>query len=89
MSTSRRDITPETLRRLTFDAEPWLSCDDCFEAVDAYVELLLADAPDTLPGMHAHLAACAACFEEARSLVLLAAADAGVDPDAALRRLAL
>lgn len=87
MTTPHRDITPDTLRKLTLDAEPWLSCDDCFESVDAYVELLLAGAPDTMPGMRAHLAACAACFEEARSLLTLAAAEAGTDPGPALRRI--
>ena len=88
MTTPHPDITPETLERLTLAAEPWLSCDECFEQVDRYVERLLAGGPDTFPGMHAHLRACAACAEEARSLVLLAAADAGQDPEAALQRLA-
>ena len=88
MTTPRRDITPETLQRLTLAAEPWLSCDDCFEQVDLYVEGLLAGESDTLPGLRAHLGACAACAEEARSLLLLAAADAGLDPEPALLRLA-
>ena len=88
MTTPHRDITPQTLERLTVAAEPWLSCDACFEQVDLYVERLLAGGPDTFPGMRAHLGACAACAEEARSLVLLAAADAGQDPQAALKRLA-
>jgi hypothetical protein len=39
--------------------------------------------------MCAHLAGCAACAEEAASLLLLAAQDAGIDPDPALRRLAV
>ncbi|OFI37979.1 hypothetical protein BIU82_05600 [Arthrobacter sp. SW1] len=73
--------------RLTFSAEPWMSCDECFEAVDGYVEMLLAEAPDSIPGLRAHLAACSACLEECRSLLLLAAADAGVDPGRALERL--
>ncbi|GAB3270880.1 hypothetical protein GCM10027449_06200 [Sinomonas notoginsengisoli] len=87
MTSPRRDISPDTLQRLTVAAEPWLSCDDCFEQVDLYVELLLDGETDTLPGLRAHLTACAACAEEARSLLVLAAADAGLDPEEALRRL--
>lgn len=87
MTTPRRNLTPESVRRLTLAAEPWISCNDCFDTVDAYVELLLNGAPDSMPGLRAHLLGCSACFEEARSLLLLAAADARVDPGPALRRL--
>ncbi|WP_427130501.1 hypothetical protein [Pseudarthrobacter sp. S9] len=87
MTTFRRKLTPETVRRLTLSAEPWLSCDDCFAAVDEYVELLLANAPDDMPALRAHLSGCSACCEEARSLLLLVAADENVDPGPALRRL--
>jgi hypothetical protein len=79
------------LRRLTTDPGPWLSCDDCFRLVDRYVEALLAGAaPETdsrLAAMPAHLAGCAACSEEATTLLLLAAADAGLDPAPALDRI--
>jgi hypothetical protein len=37
--------------------------------------------------MPAHLAGCAACSEEATTLLLLAAADAGLDPAPALVRI--
>ncbi|MGO4189951.1 hypothetical protein [Pseudarthrobacter sp. TAF60_1] len=87
MTTPRRNLTPESVRRLTLAAEPWISCDDCFDTVDAYVEILLSGAPDSMPGLRAHLLGCSACFEEARSLLLIAAADDGVDPGPALRRL--
>ncbi|WP_427015521.1 hypothetical protein ACQCSX_11880 [Pseudarthrobacter sp. P1] len=87
MTASRRNFTPKTVERLTLAAEPWLSCDDCFAQIDAYIELLLADAPHANPGLRAHLSGCSACYEEARSLLLLAAEDDGVDPDGALRRL--
>ena len=40
-----------------------------------------------LAAMPAHLAGCSACAEEATTLLLLAAEEAGIDPDAALRRL--
>ena len=87
MIPAARRLTPEAVRRLTVDAQPWLSCDDCFELVDQFVELVLADPRAAAPAMDAHLIGCAACAEEAESLLLLAAEDAGVDPAAALRRL--
>jgi len=37
--------------------------------------------------MPAHLSGCSACAEEAATLLMLAAADDGVDPALALRRL--
>ena len=40
-----------------------------------------------IPAMTAHLAGCAACDEEARSLLVLVAQDAGIDPAEALDRL--
>ena len=86
-----RPLTTDALRRLTTDPGPWLSCDDCFRLVDRYVEELLtatAQSPDAdLAAMPAHLSGCSACSEEATTLLLLAAADAGVDPAEALRRL--
>jgi hypothetical protein len=43
-----------------------LSCEDCFELLDAYVELELSgeDAEQVIPGMRAHLLGCPACAEE-------------------------
>lgn len=59
-----------TLLRLLGPGEHELGCDECFEALDRYVELELAGRPaDTLvPGMRAHLAGCPACAEEHESL---------------------
>jgi hypothetical protein len=79
-------LTPELARRLTLDTEPWLSCDDCFALVDEYVERLLGDPHYDHPAMRAHLHGCAACAEEAVTLLELAAHDAGVDPQPALAR---
>jgi hypothetical protein len=91
MTAADRPLPPGALRQLTTDPGPWLSCDDCFRLVDRYVEALLAGGaqpvhPD-LAAMPAHLAGCSACSEEAATLLLLAAADAGVDPATALERL--
>jgi hypothetical protein len=83
----RRELTPEALRKLTLDAEPWLSCDDCFRLLDEHVERLLAGAGSVSPAMGAHLAGCAACREEAESLLLLVAADRQLDPAESLRQL--
>lgn len=85
--TERPDLTTAAVQGLLTDTNPWLSCDDCFRLVDQYVELLLADPDAQLPAMQAHLAGCAACAEEAASLLELAAADAGIDPAAALAHL--
>ena len=75
-----RRITPEVAQRLTVDADPWLSCEECFEQVDGYVEAVLADPSHDDPRMRAHLRGCGACAEEARSLLELAAQDTGIDP---------
>jgi len=84
---SRQGFTHLTAARLTLAAEPWLSCDDCFEQVDVYVEHVLAGKAGQMPAMRAHLIGCAACGEEARSLLLLAAQDQGLDPGPGLRLL--
>ncbi len=59
-----------TLLRLLGPSEPEVGCDECFEQLDRYVELELADAPvdELMPGLRAHLAGCPACAEEHESL---------------------
>ncbi len=80
--TSRPErLDPQTLARLTLDTEPWLSCDDCFRHLDEYVELVLAGAAERLPAMTVPLRGCPACSEEAGTVLVLAAEDAGLDPD--------
>jgi hypothetical protein len=53
---------------------PELSCEDCFEELDRYVDLTLAGGePDrAVPGMRAHLHGCPACGEDFESLLDLA-----------------
>ena len=91
MTGADRPLPTGALRRLTTDPGPWLSCDDCFRLVDRYVDALLHGQPEPadpeLAAMPAHLAGCSACSEEAATLLLLAADDAGIDPDPALRKL--
>ncbi len=54
---------------------PEVSCEECFERLDEYVELELGgvDAERRVPGMRAHLEGCAACREDHDSLLALAA----------------
>ena len=70
MSKSGDPRTGHLLGRLLGPAEPELSCEECFEQLDRYVELELAGAdPDpVIPGMHAHLDGCSACAEDRDSL---------------------
>jgi hypothetical protein len=69
------------------NAEPYLSCDACFEQVDAHVEaFLLTPAGSLPPEFRAHLIGCAACRDEARSLLELATQDVGSDRDTVLAR---
>lgn len=80
MNHHHESLEPEVLGRLLVDTEPWLSCDDCFDHVDAYVEQLLAGRLDAMPAMRVHLGGCPACAEEAATLLLLAATDADLRP---------
>jgi hypothetical protein len=54
-------------------AGPELTCEECFELLDCYVEIELsgADADAAIPGMHAHLDGCPACAEDHDSLYAL------------------
>jgi hypothetical protein len=65
------------LARLTGPAGPELSCEECFEQLDHYVELEFgrADADAAVPGMRAHLEGCPACNEDRESLRALLTSD--------------
>jgi hypothetical protein len=58
------------LRALLGPDGPELSCNECFEQLDRYVELELAgsNADEAIPGMRAHLDGCPACHEDHASL---------------------
>jgi hypothetical protein len=67
----RRDTGADRLiGRMLGPAEPEISCEECFEQLDRYVELELAGAraDTTVPGMRAHLEGCSACAEDRESL---------------------
>jgi hypothetical protein len=63
----------QTLQRVLGPNEPEVGCDECFDALDRYVELEAAgaDADIAIPGLRAHLAGCPACREEHDSLLAL------------------
>ena len=67
----------EILNRLLGPEGPELTCEQCFDELDRYVELEVAgsDADAEIPGMRAHLAGCPACHEDHESLRDLVARD--------------
>jgi hypothetical protein len=67
----------DRLGRLLGPAGPEISCDECFEQLDRYVELERAgaDADAAIPGMRAHLEGCPACGEDHESLAALLDSD--------------
>jgi hypothetical protein len=64
----------DLIRALLGPAGPELTCDQCFDELDRFVELELGggDAERIVPGMRAHLEGCPACREEHDSLLALA-----------------
>ncbi len=60
----------ELMARLLGPVGPEVTCEECFELLDEYVELEVAgaDADARLPGMRGHLRGCPACREDHESL---------------------
>jgi anti-sigma factor RsiW len=70
----------ELIARVLGPAGPEVSCEECFELLDQYVDLELAgeDAEARLPGVRAHFQGCPACREDHESLrELVASTDRG------------
>ena len=67
----------ELLASLLGPAGPELTCEECFEQLDRYVELELSggEHDSSIPGMRAHLDGCPACHEDHESLKALVADD--------------
>jgi anti-sigma factor RsiW len=65
-----RQQDDEVLRALLGPEGPELTCEECFEQLDRYVELELAgsNADEAIPEMRAHLEGCPACHEDHASL---------------------
>jgi anti-sigma factor RsiW len=72
-----RDNTADHARRMALllgPAGPELTCEQCFDQLDRYVDLELAEAhaDEKVPGMRAHLEGCPACHEDHESLLAFA-----------------
>ncbi len=67
------------LARVLGPVGPEVSCEQCFELIDQYVDVELAgdDADEALPGVRAHLEGCPACHEDHESLRELVAGTGG------------
>jgi hypothetical protein len=72
----------ELLARLLGPVDEQLTCDECFEQLDRFVELDLSgsEADAAVPGMRAHLEGCGACREDHDSLCALLDADSMPPP---------
>jgi len=69
-----------SLGRLLGPEGPELTCEECFEQLDRYVELEVGgkNADQAVPGMSAHLQGCPACNEDHQSLrALVESRDSG------------
>jgi len=66
-----------TLKRALGPTGFEVTCEQCFELLDQYVDLELngADADAHLPGLRAHLEGCPACREDHDSLRALVVSD--------------
>jgi hypothetical protein len=74
------DDAQRLVEQLVGPTDPEVGCDECFELLDAYVELELAgsDVGAEMPLMGAHLQGCSACRDDYDSLrALLLSADPG------------
>ncbi|MGH3439756.1 MAG: hypothetical protein ACRDRN_25300 [Sciscionella sp.] len=87
MTRRNTNLAPDTIRRLTTNSGPWMSCDECFDEIDRYIDTVLAGDTRISPQLRAHLTGCGACFEEAWSLLLLAAGEQQVNARQALERM--
>jgi hypothetical protein len=85
MNDDRTNERRRLIAALLGPGEPELTCEQCFEQIDRYVDSALAgNDPDlAVPGMRAHLIGCPACREDHDSLLeYVRHADDGVSPAA-------
>lgn len=77
MNPSEQRGRDRLLERLLGPVEPEVTCEECFEQLDRYVDLELAgaDADGAVPGLRAHLKGCPACREDHDSLRAFLSAD--------------
>ena len=68
-------LNDEQAERFVMDGGLWMSCDECFDLLDEYVDMPVSNDADWLPAMTSHLATCQVCREEAESMLVLVDAD--------------
>ncbi|MEO6585975.1 MAG: hypothetical protein ABIN90_06685 [Knoellia sp.] len=69
---TQHSILPvSAVEALLVDTTPYLSCDECFERLDTHAEAVIADPDHRDVAMEHHLRGCAACDDEAQSLIAL------------------
>ena len=63
--------------RMIGPVDPELGCDECFDQLDAYVELELTGVRGdvAMPAMRAHLVGCSACRDDHDSLLAFVRTD--------------
>ena len=73
MSDPRAAQSADLMARLLGPAGEELTCEECFEQLDRYVELELSgrEADVGVPAMRSHLKGCPACREDRDSLAAL------------------
>jgi hypothetical protein len=76
MTTRTPRLPDDVVARLITDTSPYLSCDECFDRLDEYVETRFRDPQHTDATMQTHLHGCSGCQEEAETLLELVALDA-------------
>jgi hypothetical protein len=73
------DQSGRLAERLVGPADQELSCEECFDFLDAYVELELtgtaSSADARMPRMRAHLRGCSACRDDYDSLLAFVRSD--------------
>jgi hypothetical protein len=70
MMSTPNDPLQRLAARLLGPADPEVTCEECFDRLDEFVDAGLAgrDADAAVPGMRAHLEGCPACREDYESL---------------------
>ncbi len=76
MNGNTNTLSNDTVTSLVVNTEPYLSCDDCFERMDQFVDSRVADPNHSDVEMTTHLAGCGVCAEEASALEELVRSDA-------------
>jgi hypothetical protein len=77
-----RDLT-NIIRTLLAVPQDEITCDDCFDVIDKYVDMLRAgqDPATVLPQVKEHLGQCSCCDVEFRALIsILESATAAAQP---------